>query len=406
MACRMNYFIIIGGSQSQVPFIKAAKKLGYNTVVFDQNPCCPGAREGDSFYPVSTHDFDSILKVCSELKQGNIIKGVITYSAYSEPLLAVAKLCQIFNLPSFSVESAELSIDKSKMKERFNACGIPTPVSLGANSFRETKQFLSEQPLPWILKPGSGSQGSLGVSIVDKNDKLEQCYNAASEISKDGSVIIDKYYNGREFSVDGIINYGEPVVFAVSEKFNLGYENNFTISGFAMGLISDEDHDLKKNIDSIRTVALDAVRSLEIDNSFFSVDVILSDEGPLVLECGILLDAKIDRFLHYAGINVYEMICRVATGERLEEASPKFQKGYALKFMFAPKEGKLKIVSGYDTQMSRNILIEWERNNGDLVIKPKSIADTVGWSITDGNDQKNAYFTASEIFKGPLFHVI
>jgi len=402
----MNHFVIIGGSQSQVPFIKAAKKLGHNTVVFDQNSCCPGAREGDRFYPISTHDFDSILKVCGKLKQDNSIKGIMTYSAYSKPLLATAKLCSIFQLPSFSVESAELSTNKSKMKKRFKEYGIPSPLSFEAYSFREAKRFLSEQSPPWILKPGSGSQGSLGVSIVEDVDDLGNSFTDASDNSQNGSVIIEKYHNGREFSVDGIVSHGQFTVLAISEKFNLGFEGNFTISGFAMGTIPDEDHALKKNIDFISTVALDAVGSLGIDNSFFSVDVILSDKGPLVLECGILLDAKIDRFLHYAGVNVYEMICRVAIGERLEEATTKFQKGYALKFMFAQKEGKLRIVSDYNTQMSGNILIEWERDNEDMVIKPKSIADTVGWIITAGNDQKNAYFTASKISEGPLFHVI
>ena len=295
------------------------------------------------------------------------------------------------------------------MKKRFEDYGIPTPLSITTASLREAREILSDKTLPWILKPCSGSQGSLGVSIVTGIDELQDFYINAYNNSQDSLVVIEKYYNGREFSVDGIISCGKPIVLIVSEKFNLGYENNFTISGFAIGSISDEDHDLKKKFSSISDVALEAARSLEINNSFFSVDVLLTADGPIVIECGVLLDAKIDRLLYFAGVDVYEMICRVVAGERIEEASPKFQKGYALKFMFAQKEGKLKIVSDYDRQMSRNssrILIEWERNNDNKVGIPKSIADTVGWVITEANDRKEAYRRATKISEEQHFQVI
>ena len=35
--------IIIGGSQSHVPFIEAAKNLGYRTIVLDRDKDCKGA---------------------------------------------------------------------------------------------------------------------------------------------------------------------------------------------------------------------------------------------------------------------------------------------------------------------------------------------------------------------------
>lgn len=405
----MNYFVIIGGSESHVPFIEAAKKLDYNTVIFDHNPNCPGAKLGDIFFPISTNDVDSLLQVFNELKQDNIIKGVMTYSSNSEALMTTAKLCQTFHLSSCSIESAELSIDKHRMKKRFVEYGVPTPLYVATARLKEARGILADKSLPWILKPSSGCQGSLGISIVQATDKFNESFTNAAKYSTDGSVIAEEYYTGREFSVDGIVTHGTPIVFAVSEKFNLGYENNFTISGFTMGLISGEDKYLRKNIASINDIALAAVRALKIDNSFFSVDVILSEKGPLVLECGILLDAKIDRLLNFAGVNVYERICKVASGEKLEVESPSFQKGYALKFMFATREGKLKIVHRNETNQSNGrgqCLIEWERDDEDLIRKPKSIADTIGWIITEGVDQRIAYRRAAEIHEQVHFKVI
>ena len=63
----LNYFVIIGGSQSQVPFIQTAQRLGYKTVVFDRNASSPGSAIADKFYAISTHDIDTISYECYKM---------------------------------------------------------------------------------------------------------------------------------------------------------------------------------------------------------------------------------------------------------------------------------------------------------------------------------------------------
>jgi len=52
------------------------------------------------------------------------------------------------------------------------------------------------------------------------------------------------------------------------------------------------------------------------------------------------------------------------------------------------------------------MLIEWERENDTKVRIPESISDTVGWVLTEGNDQQNAYGKVSRISEEKLFHVL
>lgn len=163
----MSCFIIIGAGKSQIPFIKASKDMGYYTVAFDQNPLSQGAKIADKFFAISTHDFDAISKTCRTLSKKETIKGILTYSAFPKPLLAAAKLCQKYNLPSFSVDAMMLATNKKAMKNKFNEFGIPTPESIVVNDIHSATKFISEQSPPLIVKPCSGSQGSLGVSIVD-----------------------------------------------------------------------------------------------------------------------------------------------------------------------------------------------------------------------------------------------
>lgn len=401
----MANFIIIGGSKSHLPFIEAARKLGYSTVVFDQNPDCPGAQEADFFSPISTHDLDSISTTIKKLNRYHTTKGIITYSSSSEPLLITAKLCEMLYLPSFSVESVELAIDKTKMKKQFIHSNVPTPSFRTVSSLKEAKDAICLISPPWIIKPRTGSQGSSGLSLLRDANNLEECYNSASRISSDGCVLIEQYYEGHEFSVDGIVIDQKPTILAVSQKYNLGAEKNFTISGFATDPILDKDINKK----AITEVALSAVKAMKINNSYFSVDVRLTDHGPFVLECGVLLDAKIDRLLYFAGVDVYELICKVASGENINLMLTELHKSYALKFMFASKQGKLKIEHRSDTNTNINnnrTLIEWERYDGELVCFPKSIADTIGWVITEGNDYRQAYSKAIKICEEANYKII
>lgn len=56
-----NYIVIIGGSQSHIPFTNKAKDKGFSTVVLDGNPNCPCANIADKFFSISTHDIDQII---------------------------------------------------------------------------------------------------------------------------------------------------------------------------------------------------------------------------------------------------------------------------------------------------------------------------------------------------------
>ena len=402
----MSSLVVIGGSRSHVPFIEAARRLGYTTVVFDRDPSSPGAALADKFYAISTHDIEGMGRVCERLNRETTLSGIVTYSAYSRPLMAVATLCDRFGLPSFSVESLMFVLDKGEMKKRFEKSGVPCPQSVTVGP---GEGLLSDCPLPVIVKPRSGTQGSSGVSIVREREAFKDSLDDASRVSEDGFAVIESYCEGRQFSVDGIVGSEDPVIISVSEKFNLGPEANFTISGFATGRVPDADEELTGAMASICSVAMAAVRSLDITNSFFSVDVILTGNGPVVLECGVLLDAKIDRLLYFAGVDVYGMICRVATGQMVGAVGPCFSGAYALKFMFARREGRLKTVEsdGFGPEYKgRRVAVEWERVTGDPVMPPRSIADTVGWVVTEGNDQGDAYRRACDTAGQVMFRVI
>ncbi|MBC8179806.1 ATP-grasp domain-containing protein [candidate division KSB1 bacterium] len=257
---------------------------------------------------------------------------------------------------------------------------IPTPEWIETNSLNDAVDFANKTNEKLIIKPASGSQGSKGVFLIDEESDISKCFDVAKENSHDSKVILEKYYIGREFSVDGIVVGEKPVILSVSEKFNLGPEHNFTMSGFSMVKIEDADEELQKKLMSINEIGKQAAVAMGISNSFFSVDIVLTENGLMVLECGVLLDCKIDRLLYHAGIDVYDLFIKLVTRQKLEVENIRPVENWSLSFLFAPNEGRLNINSEESNKYDG--IIEWEKSNGSHVKPPDSIADTLGWIIT------------------------
>jgi len=405
MGQKRSLFIVVGGSQSHIPFIEAAKDLGYRTVVFDRNPSAPGATIADKFYPISTHDTGQILAECHHLGKQDSIAGIITYSAYTMPLKAVANVSDVLGLRSFSMQSVDNTTNKARMKQRLCEAGVPAPEWIVATDWNAAVSFFKDCEPPIVVKPAAGSMGSSGVSLVKDGDQLRDAFEISSKMSEDSRVILEKFYKAREFNVCGLVNMGRATVLVVSEKFNLGATQNFIISGFATGRNSETN--FKHSTDEIAEVVLQAVKALGINDSFFGADVLLTDRGPLVLEIGLLLDAKMDRLLFFAGVDVYDMRCKVAVGEEINYRHLDQSKGYALRFMYADHAGKLAIKKRSVLELTdidhARISVEWERPEGDMVNPPKSVADILGWVMVEAADQQRALSSAEKAAKSGLF---
>lgn len=401
MTSKGELLAIVGGSISHVPFIEAARNLGYKTVVFDRNPEAPGGKIADQFFPISTHDLDGLREVCITQP----LTGIITYSADEEALRAVAMIAEELGLPSFSDQAVSLCNDKFRMKSAFKEAEIPTPDWCVTSSPAEGEAFVKDHA-PVILKPARNSRGSLGVTVVNDTMKLVEDFESVKAYSHDGNVVIEELLDGKEYSVDGVIYDQEVHVFSVSEKFNLGQEQNFIMSGFALGKSPDQNDKLQPNL--ITEPVINALKALGINNTFFGSDVLVTDSGLVLLEIGLLMDAKMDRLLCFTGMDVYSIRCQMAVGKDIQDIRRDYDFGYALNFLFADKSGVLAIPNDLPITKAgdREWTIEWERKNGDRVQPPRSIADVVGWVLVRDKDRETACQLSRSIASSNLFNIM
>ncbi len=208
----MNKLAIVGASYLQLPLVLKAKEMGIQTHCFAWEDGAVCKTEADFFYPVSVHEKEQILKICSDQK----INGITTI-ATDMAVPTVSHVAQHLGLFGNSVESAQNSTDKAKMRESFAIGNVNIP------RFTSTDVFIENLNIrfPVIVKPVDRS-GSRGVSKVDSAGELRDAVSIAITESFAKRAIIEEFIEGHEVSVETISWQGKHHFLAITDKVTTG----------------------------------------------------------------------------------------------------------------------------------------------------------------------------------------
>lgn len=182
--------LLLGGSTQQVVAIKAAKELGYYTVLCDYLPDNPGQYIADKFYQVSTTDIEAVYNVA---KTENV-DGILPYA--SDPAaLPAAIVCERLGLPTNPVKSVEILGLKHPWRNflRKNGFACPKSKSFSPSITKdEFKKLIADFEFPVVVKP-TDSSGSKGVSVLDNLLTFKEAVEWASQYSRNKILIVEEY---------------------------------------------------------------------------------------------------------------------------------------------------------------------------------------------------------------------
>lgn len=188
----MKKILLLGGSAQQVVAIKAARNLGFYTVLCDYLPDNPGQYEADIFYQVSTTDIEAVYEVA--LKEQ--VDGILAYA--SDPAaLPAAIVCERLGLPANPAKSVEVLGLKHPWREflKDNGFACPKAVSFDSSiSIGEFKMLIQGFKFPIVMKP-TDSSGSKGVTVLDNLDAFDQAVVWADSYSRNKVLIVEEYIN-------------------------------------------------------------------------------------------------------------------------------------------------------------------------------------------------------------------
>lgn len=239
-------------------------------------------------------DFSSPESVATALSTIKVPLDVVLVT-YENYILPASWICKILGLPGLTTATAEACTDKFKMRSLFaNAPEKISPDFALANSLEDIRQFASDHEFPLILKPANLAKSLL----VTKNDNLEELeanfIKAQSTITeiyrkyapdRTPQLLIEEFMQGSIHSVDAFVGAdGTPQVLEnivdYQTGYDVGYEDNFHYSRVLPSKLTTDEQS------AIRHCAEVGIRALNITSSPAHVEIILTNDGPRIVEIG------------------------------------------------------------------------------------------------------------------------
>ena len=372
----MKKLLIIGASILQLPAIKRAKELGYYVAVIDYDPNAIGIPFADEYFNVSTIDVEGVVKAAEGFKPD----GIMTL-ATDMPMRSIAAACEKLGLPGISFDTAVKSTDKGEMIKAFEQNNVEHPWYHIVSSVDELNSKTEKITYPCISKPTDNS-GSRGVMLIHNEQELRDAVKYSSSNGRSGSVIVEEYMRGPEVSVEIIIVDGEPYVLQVTDKLTTGAPHFVEMGHSQPSRLGEE------NLTKIRDLAKRAVRAVGIKSGPAHVEIILTKDGPKMVELGARMggDCITTHLVPLStGIDMIEATIKIACGEK-PDINPKFEKASAIRFLDAPF-GTITAIDGIeDAEKTDGVHeISLTKHIGDKVGEIGSSTDRVGFVIAQAD---------------------
>lgn len=270
--------LIFGAGLNQLELIREARRLGLEAVVIDPQADPPGKPEADFFYRVDGRDYEATRAVAVRHKVSGIVTGQM-----EKPLRMMARLADelgfIFNSP----EVTERSTDKWLMKQAFKAAGVPCAEGILISSEEDLTLRLTATPVfPVIIKPRD-AYSSRGVFKCDSVEEVISRAELSRSFSTNRDILVEEFIEGSEYSVEAITFRGETTIIQFTEKFLTPYPRTVETGHLQPADLTDEERDCLT-----RTV-ISSLKALGIENSASHTEVMLTGNGPVVIETGARL---------------------------------------------------------------------------------------------------------------------
>ncbi|WP_426347905.1 carbamoyl-phosphate synthase large subunit [Alloiococcus sp. CFN-8] len=294
---------------ASVHAVKALKKLGYETIIVNNNP-----------ETVST-DFDISDKLYFEpLTEEEILnivdkekpKGVILQFGGQTAI----KLASFLEKKGIEILGTNFSqIDEAEDRERFEALleslNISRPKGIGVWSKEAGLQKAEELGYPVLVRP-SYVLGGQGMEITYTKEQLSYYLEKALLKDKKNPVLIDKYLMGRELEVDAICDGEDILIPGIMEHLErAGIHSGDSITMYPSQNIAGE---IKENILAYTKKLALAIGIKGMINIQF-----IEYQGELyVIEVNPRASRTVPYISKVSGVPIVELATRIMLGEKLK----------------------------------------------------------------------------------------
>ena len=334
--------LILAAGPMQIPAVLTAKELGLFVIAADRNPQAPGFRFADIGLPLDVVKCAVLADWADQHKSEYNIAAVF---AGADVAVSAAVINQRLGLPGISVDVAEASHNKAKMKERWLRDGVSTPPSEEVGNKNDARRLAAKHGYPVMVKAVDNS-ASRGTKVVGSEAELESAVENAIRHSTTSSCLIEQFVEGEEQSVETVMHHGEQLRAGMVDRhygffpypIEVGHTNPSHLPADAQ--------------EQIFRVVAQAAHSLGIDNGPAKADMILTKRGPMILE----MPARLSGGFHSQyttplalGMNPIRAAMRKSLGDdRFQEDLVPTKQEFSLCHALFPPPGKIRNVTGFE----------------------------------------------------------
>lgn len=382
--------MVVGAGWDQAPIIQQAKRQGYFVVAVDGDPNAYGLRFADKWYVVSTRDVEGVLKVAREERV-----DAITYMITESPLYAIRRVCDELGLPGPSARSVEATVSKFKMRQIFAQAGIPNPRFGLARNVDEAMALAETIRLPLVMKP-SDLGGQLGLAKIVDVQTIPEYFERASTFTVGEGVILEELLVGPEVNVVALVVRGNIEALTISDRIT------HPSMGFGVVLRHLYPTSCSEQIQSdIRLMCQKVVNALEISNGIIFPQIIITKDGPRIVEIGVRIPGGVmkELFEEATGYDLVKFQIDISFGRPIHLSDYKTRRAHravTVKFLTAQpgplRPGKISRLVGVEKALSLEGIVKAEYYNDptkEQIIRPvKHGRDRVFFIIAVGDTRE------------------
>lgn len=387
----MKTVMILGGNFSEVPVVETAIDLGYKTIVVDinENAKCfdvPGViAEQESIV-----NKEAVLALAKKYDIDGILASV------DSGVRTVAYVAQELGLPGITEEAALMGTDKILMRQRLKEAGLPIPEFYVVNNKEEYLEAVGHFTDTCIVKANDncGSRGIYLLKDLSNKEEIDYAYDYCVQYSGTNQLLVEEVMEGPEICAETLNSDGVCYPAQITDQLHKE-PPYYTDAGYSQpSLLSDD------LLQEIRQIAIDANMAIENYQGSSCTEMIITDDGPKVVELGARLasDFMATKMVPLSnGIDVPTNILKIALGEPVE-ITPLWQKGSCVRFFMKERVGLIKEVTGVEEALKVSGVIDLQilKGPGEMAVPLRKSPDRMAMVITQGDTAEEAISAAEE----------
>ena len=290
--------------------VLALKKLGYETIIINNNPetVSTDFDIADKLYfePLTPEDVENIINI--EKPMGAIVQ----FGGQTAIKLTKALTKMGVKILGTSEEDMDRAEDRKLFDEAMEKCNILRPKGETVYTVEEAKNVANKLKYPVLIRP-SYVLGGQGMEIAYDDIDTERIISNINLIEQDHPILVDKYMIGKEIEVDSISDGEEILIPGVMELLErAGIHSGDSISVYPSDII--EEKYINKIIEYTKSIA----KELHI-KGLFNIQFIICDGEVYIIEVNPRASRTIPYISKVTGLPVIDIATRVILGEKLKD---------------------------------------------------------------------------------------